>query len=92
MDAVILSHAHIDHSGLLPKLVRHGFSGPIYGTPSMADLADVTLPDSAHIQKLEVEQLNRRAARRDRGAVSPIYEKGDVDACLKLFRPQPYGA
>jgi metallo-beta-lactamase family protein len=92
IDAVLLSHAHIDHSGLLPKLVRHGFSGPIHATPATADLAGVMLPDSAHIQEFEVEQLNRRAARRDRGTVSPIYGKGDVDACLKLFRPQPYDA
>jgi metallo-beta-lactamase family protein len=92
IDAVLLSHAHIDHAGLLPKLVRHGFAGPIHATPATADLAGVMLPDSAHIQEIEVEQLNRRAARRDRGTVSPIYGAGDVDACLKLFRPQPYDA
>jgi metallo-beta-lactamase family protein len=88
--AVLLSHAHIDHTGLLPKLVRHGFAGPIHATPATCDLAGVMLPDSAHIQEIEVEQLNRRAARRDRGKVSPIYGTGDVDACLKLFRPEPY--
>ncbi|MCA3509168.1 MAG: MBL fold metallo-hydrolase [Rhodobacter sp.] len=83
--AVILSHAHIDHSGLLPKLVRHGFSGAIHATPATADLAGVMLPDSAHIQQIEVEQFNRRAAHRNRGRVEPIYDSGDVDACLKLF-------
>ena len=88
--AVILSHAHIDHSGLLPKLVRHGFSGPIHATPATADLAGVMLPDSAHIQEIEVEQFNRRAARRNRGKVSPIYTGRDAEACLALFRPQPY--
>jgi metallo-beta-lactamase family protein len=88
--AVILSHAHIDHSGLLPKLVRHGFSGPIHATPATADLAGVMLPDSAHIQEIEVEQFNRRAARRDRGKVTPIYTRQDADACLALFHPQPY--
>lgn len=90
IDAVILSHAHIDHSGLLPKLVRHGFSGPIHATPATADLAGVMLPDSAHIQEIEVEQFNRRAARRNRGTVTPIYTSIDADACLALFRPQPY--
>lgn len=88
--AVILSHAHIDHSGLLPKLVRNGFSGPIHATPATADLAGVMLPDSAHIQEIEVEQFNRRAARRNRGKVTPIYTSHDADACLALFRPQPY--
>jgi metallo-beta-lactamase family protein len=85
--AVILSHAHIDHSGLLPKLVRHGFRGAIHATPATADLAGVMLPDSAHIQELEVEQFNRRAAHRNRDRVEPIYDGADVDACLKLFHP-----
>ncbi len=85
--AVILSHAHIDHSGLLPKLVRHGFDGAIHATPATTDLAGVMLPDSAHIQELEVEQFNRRAAHRNRDRVEPIYDSGDVDECLKLFHP-----
>lgn len=89
--AVILSHAHIDHAGLLPKLVRHGFAGPIHATPATIDLAGVMLPDSAHIQEVEVEQFNRRAARRARGSVTPIYDGADVAACLDLFRPHPLG-
>ena len=90
--AVILSHAHIDHSGLLPKLVREGFSGPIYATHATADLAGVMLPDSAHIQEVEVKQLNRRRVRSNRDAVEPIYSAADVDACLEMIRPQPYDA
>jgi metallo-beta-lactamase family protein len=89
--AVILSHAHIDHSGLLPKLVRHGFSGPIHATPATIDLAGVMLPDSAHIQEFEVEQFNRRASRRARSRVDPIYDGTDVTACLALFRPHDLG-
>lgn len=88
--AVILSHAHIDHSGLLPKLVNHGFSGPIHATPATADLAGVMLPDSAHIQEIEVEQFNRRAARRHRGSVTPIYTGADAAACIAMFRSHPY--
>lgn len=88
--AVILSHAHIDHSGLLPKLVRQGFTGPIHATQATTDLAGVMLPDSAHIQELEVEQFNRRAARRDRGSVTPIYTGADAAACLQLFHSHPY--
>lgn len=89
--AVILSHAHIDHSGLLPKLVRHGFSGTIHARPATIDLAGVMLPDSAHIQEIEVEQFNRRAARRNRDRVAPIYDGTDVAACLDLFRGHDLG-
>lgn len=90
IDAVILSHAHIDHSGLLPKLTREGFTGPIHATSATADLAGVMLPDSAHIQEFEVEQLNRRSARLHRHMVDPIYKMADAMACLKQFQPKPY--
>lgn len=88
--AVILSHAHIDHSGLLPKLVRHGYAGPIHATAATADLCGVMLPDSAHIQESEVELFNRRAACRNRGSVQPIYTGADAEACLEQFHPQDY--
>jgi metallo-beta-lactamase family protein len=90
VDAVILSHAHIDHAGLLPKLVRDGFGGPIHSTTATADLSAVMLPDSAHIQEIEVEQLNRRNARRHRAAVEPIYTAADVEKCIKLFEVQTF--
>ena len=89
--AVILSHAHVDHSGLLPKLVRDGYSGPIHATEATTDLCGVMLPDSAHIQEYEVEHLNRRNAQRNRAPVAPIYTGADARACLDLFRPQDYG-
>lgn len=89
--AVILTHAHIDHAGLLPKLVRDGFSGAIHATAATADLCEVMLPDSAHIQQYEVEHLNRRRAERHHPPVAPIYGPKDVSTCLGVFRRQDYG-
>jgi len=91
VDAVALTHAHIDHSGLLPKLVRDGFAGAIHATGATVDLCGVMLPDSAHIQALEVQQLNRRRARWQAGEVTPIYDGADVDRTMAQMRGHDYG-
>ncbi len=92
IDTVLLTHAHIDHSGMLPKLAKAGFAGPIRATQATIDLAAVMLPDSGHIQETEVEHLNRRNSRRGRDKVEPIYTQADAIASLRLFRPVAYSA
>jgi len=90
IQAVLLTHAHIDHSGLLPKLVREGFSGPILATRGTIDLCSWMLPDAGSIQESEVTQLNRRNAARRRKEVAPIYTQADATASLQSFRPVDY--
>ena len=88
LDGVVLSHAHIDHSGRLPLLVRHGFHGPIYATPATRDLCAVMLPDAAHIQEKDHEFLQRRGKA---GAESePLYGLADAIGVQDLMVGVPY--
>ncbi|MBQ7111099.1 MAG: MBL fold metallo-hydrolase [Thermoguttaceae bacterium] len=95
LDAVFLTHAHLDHCGLLPKLVADGFKGAIYGVPATLELARLILFDSARIQEEDVAFKKKRHAKENR-APNPnrpnraLYTQGDVDATLRLFRPIPY--
>ena len=92
VNAVLLSHAHIDHSGNLPNLVKNGFSGPIYTTPATADLCDAMLQDSAFIQEKDADFMNRRAAQRkrigvaDQTEIQPLYSIQDALSAIAQFR------
>jgi len=90
IDAVLLTHAHIDHSGLIPKLVHGGFRGSIWATRGTIDLCSFMLPDAGNIQESEVVTLNRRNAARGRPLVTPIYTQRDAVASLAAFRPVDY--
>ena len=89
--AVLLSHAHIDHSGLLPKLVKDGFSGDIWCTEATRQLCEIMLKDSAHIQESEAEWASRKAKRSGRKRVDPLYTVREAEEAMQYFRPVPYG-
>jgi metallo-beta-lactamase family protein len=86
VDAVILSHAHIDHSGNLPNLVKQGFSGNIYATPASVDLAEIMLRDSGHIQESDAAYLNYRQERRGADMIEPLYTQEDAEAVRPLMK------
>ena len=90
VDAVVLSHAHIDHSGNLPNLVKQGYSGPIYATPATVALAEVMLRDSGHIQESDVEYVNKKRARRGEPPVEPLYTIEDATLAADQFEPVEY--
>lgn len=85
VDLVLLSHAHIDHSGRLPKLVKDGFKGGIFATHATRDLCAIMLMDSAHIQEKDAEYMNKRKGRSDIGKVKPLYDANDVKNTLSKF-------
>jgi metallo-beta-lactamase family protein len=90
LKAVALSHAHVDHSGYLPGLVKHGYSGPIYATSATCDLLGLLLPDTAHLMMEEAEFANRVGSSKHHPAL-PLFDLDDANRALKLLRPVGYG-
>jgi metallo-beta-lactamase family protein len=91
LDAVILTHAHVDHCGRLPLLVKQGFEGAIYATPATCDLAEILLADSAHIQREDAEYWNKKRVKRGDAPIEPLYDNTDVDRTVRLFKPKLLG-
>ena len=90
IDAVILTHAHLDHSGWIPRLVKQGFHGPIYATAATIDLCGILLPDSGHLQEEDAEFYNKTKASKHHPAL-PLYTMEEAQQCLTLFRPVNFG-
>ncbi len=89
IDAVVLSHAHIDHCGFLPVLAKNGFGGPIYCTPATGDLLPIMLFDAASLQEEDAEQANKHGYSKHRPAL-PLYTRADVQAAIRLIQMRPY--
>lgn len=89
IDAVVLTHAHIDHSGYLPVLMRHGFSGPIYASAATRDLCAIVLPDAGHLQEEEAQYANRHGFSKHKPAL-PLFSEADGERVLQQFRALPF--
>ena len=91
IDAVIVTHAHLDHTGYLPRLVNQGFTGPIFSTTSTAAVAEIILRDSAYLQERDAAFLNERKASKHHPAL-PLYDQEDAQRAMELFVTRPFGA
>lgn len=90
IDFMLLTHAHIDHSGRIPKLYNEGFKGPIYATKATCDLCEIMLPDSGHIQETEIEWRNRKRMREGLDPLPPLYTAQEAIDCLEIFQRVQY--
>ena len=90
IDFMLLTHAHIDHSGRIPKLYKEGYRNPIYATKATCELCSIMLPDSGHIQEMEIEWKNRKRVRKGLDPEPPLYTAEEATKCLEIFSPIKY--
>ncbi|HAV61179.1 MAG TPA: MBL fold hydrolase, partial [Verrucomicrobiales bacterium] len=90
LDAVLLTHGHLDHSGRLPLLVKHGFQGPVFATAATIEMASLILRDSAKVQAQDLERTNRKRQRAGKPPLEAMYSHEDVEATIRLFQKLPY--
>ena len=90
IDFMLLTHAHIDHSGRIPKLYNEGFRKPVIATKATCDLCSIMLPDSGHIQEMEAEWKNKKRERRGEKPIPPLYTAEDAAKSIEIFKPVQY--
>src|SRR5690242_4534352 len=90
LDAVVITHAHLDHTGRLPLLAKAGYAGPVYATQPTIELSALILRDSAHLQTADAERINRKRQRADEPPMEPLYTAAHAEAIIQCFKPVPY--
>src|ERR1700740_3173763 len=90
LDAVLLTHGHLDHSGRLPLLVKMDYAGPVYGTPATLDMSALIIRDCARLQMSDAERQSRKRMRAGQTPIEPLYNSDDADEIISKMRPVPY--
>jgi metallo-beta-lactamase family protein len=90
LDAVLITHGHLDHTGRLPLLAKAGYTGPVFATPATIEMSALILRDSAHIQSADIERVNRKRERAGEPPLEPLYTSAHAEAIIQQFKPVPY--